>query len=239
MKFSILGKRIAACVVDALIINSVSAVLYAVTEIWYVSFLSVVVGFAYYTLFEGGEWHATPGKRLFGMQVVNANGFGIDYGTAAVRSLSRFLSGIFLGAGFWMALFSDNRQTLHDKLAGTFVVDCDAAAERGACRDAGHAVVGVTGELAGMRFPVNGNGVMIGRDAISCQIVFKHTKGISRLHCFLSYNPASGMFILSDRNSTYGTFTSRGVRVTPQRSVALKSGERFCLATKDAMFEVV
>ena len=55
----------------------------------------------------------------------------------------------------------------------------------------------------------------------------------------MALNTLSNMFILSDRNSKYGTFTEKGVRVTPNKSVALRSGERFYLGNKDTMFEVV
>ncbi|MCR4615845.1 MAG: RDD family protein [Clostridiales bacterium] len=237
MNYSNVGKRIAACLIDAIILNAAGIILFFMTNLWYIPFISLITGFLYYTIFEGGSWHATPGKRLFGMQVVDSNNFGIDYGKAAIRALCRMLSGAFLGIGYFIALFSDNHQTLHDKLADTFVVDTFGTVSGG--QSTGSAVVGVTGEHAGVRFPVTGNGIMIGRDAISCQMVLRKTRGISRLHCFLSYNPASGMYILTDRNSKYGTFTDKGVRVTPHRSIALKRGERFYLASKDALFEVV
>jgi hypothetical protein len=196
-----------------------------------------LIGFLYYTLMEGSELHATIGKKMMGMQVVDETGSGIDYGKAAVRALTRYLSGMLFGIGYLIALFSENRQALHDKLAGTYVVDSENV-PFGLADTSGAAIIGVTGEVAGMRFPLHGNGAMIGRDAISCQIVLHKSRGISRLHCFISYNPKSGMYILSDRNSKYGTFTGRGMRVTARKSIALKKGERFYLASKDAMFEV-
>lgn len=237
MNYTSFGKRLGAFLIDAIITGFVGGVLTALTGSWYASFVSAFVGAAYYIFCEGGPWHATLGKKALGITVVDQNGVGIDYGKAAVRYLGRILSGLLLGIGYLIALFSNERQTLHDKLANTYVVD-GSFEDVSAGSSGGRAIVGVTGEAAGVSYPVTGNGLMIGRDPSVCQVVLAKSSGISRLHCFVSYNPASGMYILSDRNSTYGTYTQTGIRVTPEKSVALKSGERFYLGNTNNLFEV-
>ncbi len=237
MNYSSVGKRLGAFIIDTLVTGFAGAVLTYITGEWYTSFVSAFVGAAYYIFCEGSSWHATLGKRAFGIIVVDQNGAGIDYGKAAVRYLGRILSGLLLGIGYLIALFSDECQTLHDKLANTYVVDGTFEGSL-TSSGSGKAVVGVTGEAAGMSFPITGNGIMIGRDPSVCQVVLKNSAGVSRLHCLVSYNSSSGMYILSDRNSTYGTYTQSGIRVTPERSVALKSGERFYLGNSNNLFEV-
>ena len=239
MCYSSLGKRFCAALIDSLACSLIGTIAVVLTDTWFSGLFSIMVAAGYYILLEGGEWHATLGKKAMGIMVVDRNGSGIDYGTAAIRYLGRLLSGMTLGIGFVIALFNEDRTCLHDKIAGTIVVDGIADASASPVKSSsGKAIVGVTGEVAGMRFPITGNGIMIGRDPAVCQVVLKKSKGVSRLHCIVSYNPQSGMYIISDRNSSYGTFTGNGVRVTPDRSVALKKGERFYLAAADTMFEV-
>ncbi len=64
----------------------------------------------------------TPGRRLFGIRLVDGSGLAPAPARAVVRALLSALSfGLFLG-GFWLALFDRRGQTLHDKLTSTFVV---------------------------------------------------------------------------------------------------------------------
>ena len=66
----------------------------------------------------------TPGKRLLHLQVVRQESGEIPgFGTMFVREFpGRFVSGLFLGIGYFWALFDKNAQAWHDKLARTVVV---------------------------------------------------------------------------------------------------------------------
>jgi uncharacterized RDD family membrane protein YckC len=66
----------------------------------------------------------TPGKKLLGLQVLNQQTGAIPgFGTMFLREIvGRFLSGLFLGLGYFWALWDKNAQAWHDKLAGTVVV---------------------------------------------------------------------------------------------------------------------
>ncbi|HWK49293.1 MAG TPA: RDD family protein [Steroidobacter sp.] len=64
----------------------------------------------------------TVGGIVCNLRVVRTDGRDIEWETAIVRALGCFLSLIPAGLGFiWMA-FDSNRQTWHDKIAGTVVV---------------------------------------------------------------------------------------------------------------------
>ena len=67
----------------------------------------------------------TPGKKLLGLQVVqHQSGNTPGFATMFLREIvGRFLSGLFLGLGYFWALFDKNGQAWHDKLAGTVVLD--------------------------------------------------------------------------------------------------------------------
>jgi hypothetical protein len=83
----------------------------------------------YYALMESSELQATLGKRALGIKVTDLEGNRISFGRASVRLLGHIVSGITLGIGFAMAVFTNKRQTLHDKIAGTLVVGREWADE--------------------------------------------------------------------------------------------------------------
>jgi uncharacterized RDD family membrane protein YckC len=90
-----------------------------------VGMLGVVATFAYYPLLEGRPQGHTVGKMATGIRVVRqSNGAPIGYGLAVGRTLARFLDAITLGIplGLLWAIWDPQRQTWHDKLAGTMVV---------------------------------------------------------------------------------------------------------------------
>lgn len=61
-----------------------------------------------------------------------------------------------------------------------------------------------------------GQPVQLGRDANLCRVVFRDgTPGVSNRHCQVYYDQGEGVFVLTDLNSTYGTFLSGGQRVAP------------------------
>ena len=81
----------------------------------------IAVGF-YYVIFESSSMQATPGKRAMDLKVTDLQGERIGFGRALGRMLGHILSFMTLSVGFAMAVFTERRQTLHDKMAGTLVV---------------------------------------------------------------------------------------------------------------------
>ena len=68
-------------------------------------------------------WRATTlGGLVLGLKVVRLDGRRIDFPCAIVRALGSIFSGMVGGLGFFWCAWDDERQTWHDKLAGTVVV---------------------------------------------------------------------------------------------------------------------
>ncbi|MBI4625110.1 MAG: RDD family protein [Verrucomicrobia bacterium] len=64
----------------------------------------------------------TIGGIVCGLKVVRIDGREIDWATAIVRALGCFLSLAVVGLGFIWVAFDDEKQSWHDKIAGTTVV---------------------------------------------------------------------------------------------------------------------
>ena len=64
----------------------------------------------------------TIGGIICGLRVVRLDGRAIDWPTAIVRALGAFLSMVVVGLGFIWVVFDSERQSWHDKIAGTVVV---------------------------------------------------------------------------------------------------------------------
>ena len=64
----------------------------------------------------------TIGGVICGLRVVRLDDRPLDWPTAIVRSLGCFVSVIVVGLGFIWVLFDDERQSWHDKIAGTVIV---------------------------------------------------------------------------------------------------------------------
>ena len=85
-----------------------------------------------------------------------------------------------------------------------------------------------------------GNGqILIGRSAKDCALAFPEgTPGISGRHCSLSWDSASGEFILTDLRSTYGTFLMNGQQLTAGVPYRLKAKTSFYLGERSNILTV-
>lgn len=82
----------------------------------------LLVGYIYFILFFrfGGR---TPGKRLFGLQVVDLEGNpGLGWYQAFERTHGYAASALAASIGFLQVLWNKEGLTMHDKLAGTTVI---------------------------------------------------------------------------------------------------------------------
>jgi uncharacterized RDD family membrane protein YckC len=87
------------------------------------SLIKLTVVFPYFTLLESSRLQATLGKLLCGMKVNDLSGHRISFLRATGRFFGKILSGQILLIGYLMAAFTKRKQSLHDLLAGTVVVD--------------------------------------------------------------------------------------------------------------------
>lgn len=77
---------------------------------------------AYYIVFTGGTWQATPGKRMLGIQVIRTDGQKVGYGLAFGRMLAYVISSITVYIGFFMVGWTDQKKALHDMICSTRVI---------------------------------------------------------------------------------------------------------------------
>jgi uncharacterized RDD family membrane protein YckC len=85
-------------------------------------YLIFVIWWLYEAGFLAGNWQATPGKRLLGLYVTDKEGYPLSFSTATIRYLGKILGTLIFFIGYLLALFSRNRQALHDMIAGTLVL---------------------------------------------------------------------------------------------------------------------
>jgi uncharacterized RDD family membrane protein YckC len=68
-------------------------------------------------------WKGTSvGKICLGLKIVRTDGTPIDFAVALVRSLAACFSFIVFFLGFFWAGWDRDKQSWHDKIAGTVVV---------------------------------------------------------------------------------------------------------------------
>lgn len=97
----------------------------------------------------------------------------------------------------------------------------------------------IKGQFVGKSFDLSRGSVLLGRDPASCNLVFnKETPGISGKHCQMSYDAASGSFILTDLGSSFGTYTESGKKLSPNVPERLSTGDVFYLADENVKFQV-
>jgi len=100
-------------------------------------------------------------------------------------------------------------------------------------------LLGVSGAFTGNDIRMGVETLSIGRDPQQCQLVFpKDSEGVGRLHCTVRFDETRKAFILTDINSTNGTFMGNGERMAAGSSSQIGDGGRFYLASQRNMFEV-
>lgn len=122
-------RRFGAAFLDGLILAVPQWILIAIAPdaaaVIYVLFL--LIGIAYYTYLEGGPKGQTIGKGALGIRVYDLKqGGSIGFGRAFIRYIGRYVSGIVILLGYLWMLWDPEKQTWHDKFAGSVVVPTDA-----------------------------------------------------------------------------------------------------------------
>jgi len=81
----------------------------------------MLISSAYYIYFVG-TYGATLGKMILGLEIIIPDGTAVDYKIATYRLLSEGLSSIGLYFGYLIAIFDEEKRTLHDRICNTRVV---------------------------------------------------------------------------------------------------------------------
>ncbi len=239
MKYAGFWIRFWATIIDSLIWSPMVLIVVFLINVMNVSrndtaFITVVVlvinqilAWLYSALFESGGWQATPGKRLLGLRVTGLNGDRISFGRASGRYFSKLLSILTFYIGYIMAGLTENKQGLHDMVAGTLVLRGKADGASAHIRptsDFRDDTVAVTVAMshqstrwvmAGfddnghvVRLSFNGDdplldhvGLFIGRDSKSCDL-YINDQSVSRRHGRLFKE--HGKLRVEDMRSTNG-----------------------------------
>jgi uncharacterized RDD family membrane protein YckC len=77
----------------------------------------------YYMGFECSHLQATPGKLLVSLVVTDMKGSRLTPGRSLYRLIGKFLSGFLFCFGFFLCGVTERKQTLHDILAHTLVLE--------------------------------------------------------------------------------------------------------------------
>jgi uncharacterized RDD family membrane protein YckC len=110
--------RLAAVVLDAILVGMLCGFL---GSIWH-GFGVFPFWFATYCAAMWTTKGTTVGGIICSLKVVRLDDRPIDWGVAVVRTLGGFLSLFVAGLGFIWVAFDDEKQSWHDKIAGTTIV---------------------------------------------------------------------------------------------------------------------
>jgi len=117
-------RRFAAALIDGIALGVVSGILRAILGNSGGEGLGLVISLGHYTYFHG-KTGQTPGDAVMSIRVVdfrNGTGAPIGYGRALGRALMSIVSFLALFLGYLWMLWDPEKQTWHDKVAGSVVV---------------------------------------------------------------------------------------------------------------------
>lgn len=83
----------------------------------------LLAGWLYFALMEASSRGATLGKMALGIRVVDLTGNRVSFGRATGRYFGKLVSGLILYIGYIMAGFTQQKQALHDIMAGCLVIN--------------------------------------------------------------------------------------------------------------------
>ena len=86
-------------------------------------FQVIILKFLYQTFF---IWYygATLGKMISKIRVIDFDNFGrVNLLNSSLRSMGRILSEMIFYIGFFLAFYTESKQTFHDKMGRTLVID--------------------------------------------------------------------------------------------------------------------
>jgi len=115
-------ERFFAALIDGIILIIPSYILQYIFGDIPGSLLSIVLNWIYYATMESGVSQATIGKKAMGLSVTDVDGSRISFAQATGRYFGRYLSILILWIGYFMMLWDEKKQTLHDKMANTLVI---------------------------------------------------------------------------------------------------------------------
>jgi uncharacterized RDD family membrane protein YckC len=115
-------ERFAAVLIDIIILLVPSFLLSYFLSETSSNLAGIVLFWLYDAVQESGPAQATIGKKALGLIVTDLEDQPISFGRATGRHFGKYISGAILLIGYFMMLWSDRKQALHDMIAGTLIV---------------------------------------------------------------------------------------------------------------------
>ena len=84
---------------------------------------TTVLAWLYFAVCESSAWQATPGKLALGIRVTDLQGQRISFPRALGRYPAKILSFMILFIGVLMVAWTQRKQSLHDMMVGTLVLN--------------------------------------------------------------------------------------------------------------------
>lgn len=114
-----LSDRFIAGILDFFILTIIGVIFAFV-----IPFVGGFLVLAIYLIFpmSNSQFQGTLGMRVMGLKIVDVNGCTLSIATAFLRFIASVFSMFIFGIGYFIVFFSEKSQTLHDKVAGTYVV---------------------------------------------------------------------------------------------------------------------
>jgi len=125
-----IGRRIVGGIIDGILMGVVGAItggLIAVIQEPSAAIAlniigSYVIPALYYILMMAGKSQGTIGMLAMGIKIVRPDGAKISYKQSIGRYFASWISGLILMVGYLMAVWDEEKRTLHDRWANTRVI---------------------------------------------------------------------------------------------------------------------
>ncbi len=85
--------------------------------------LNGIVYFFYVTFFVSSAQQSTPGMAVLGLKITTLEGGRVSYQASVVRFLMSWVSGLCFFLGYLLYFVTSRKQTLHDIVAATVVIN--------------------------------------------------------------------------------------------------------------------
>ena len=133
-------KRLAAAIIDGLILMAISipfhmlleipgsgmvdmSEMFNTSKINNLNLIMIIVRWLYFAIQESSEKQATVGKRAMGIVIGDKDGNRISFARATGRHFAKILSVITCYIGFLIIFFTEKKQGLHDLVASTYAYE--------------------------------------------------------------------------------------------------------------------
>ncbi|MEK5146714.1 RDD family protein [Psychrobacillus sp. FSL K6-4615] len=117
-------QRMGATIIDLVlwIAFSFSIALLLPIDEEFLTITGLFISWMYYALLDSSSWQGTIGKKVMGISVCDLDGERISFVRATFRYFFHIFSALILYIGFFMVIFTQKKQALHDMMTSCVIV---------------------------------------------------------------------------------------------------------------------